>query len=318
MSRDQDDTEGQVPPPERAAPADRESPAELAAQGAESAAATESASELPPQLVADPVARTEAHQGTGQGSGTGTATDGADETGLQRLRAALWPPRVSRAQLVVALLLFSLGLGLAIQVRSTNSDTQLRGARQDDLVRVLDEVNARQQRLESERQQLQQSLAALQSTSQQAKEAAIQTLTKEQQLGVLAGSVGATGPGIVLTVKDPGGKVQADMLLNTLEELRAAGAEAVQINSVRVVADTWFSDATPGAVVIGGKTVSQPYQFTVIGNSHDLDVALGIPGGVVQSVQKLHGTATVVEQKSLAVTALVPLSAPANAEPAQP
>lgn len=38
-------------------------------------------------------------------------------SGRQRLRAGLWPPRVSRAQLIVALLLFVLGLGLAIQVK---------------------------------------------------------------------------------------------------------------------------------------------------------------------------------------------------------
>jgi len=237
------------------------------------------------------------------------------------MRAALWPPRLSRGQLVVALLLFSLGLGLAIQVRSTNTDdaeTQLRGARQEDLVRILDEVDARQQRLQTEHQQLQQSLSTLQNSSQQAKEAQIQTLAKEQQLGVLAGTVAATGPGIELTIKDSGGKVQADMLLNTLEELRAAGAEAVQINDVRVVSDTWFSDATPGVVEIGGKPVSQPYRFTVIGNAHDLDSALNIPGGVVQSVDKLAATATVADQKALAVTALIPLATPGYAHSAQP
>lgn len=244
--------------------------------------------------------------------------EGAPESGRQRLKAALWPPRVSRAQLVVALLLFALGLGLAIQVRSTNSDTQLRGARQEDLVRLLDEVDARQQRLESDRQQLQQSLATLQNSSQQAKEAQIQTRTKEQQLGVLAGTVGATGPGIVLTINDPGGKVQADMLLNTLEELRAAGAEAVEINGVRVVAGTWFSDASTGAVTVGGKSVPQPYRFTVIGNAHDLATALGIPGGVVQSVAKLGASTTVSQQKSLAVTALIPLGAPDYAHSASP
>lgn len=249
--------------------------------------------------------------------GTGTGGTGPED-GRHRLMAALWPPRVSRAQLVVALLLFSLGLGLAIQVRSTNSDTQLRGARQEDLVRLLDEVDARQQRLESDRQQLQQSLAALQNSSQQAKEAQIQTRTKEQQLGVLAGTVAATGPGIVLTIKDPGGKVQADMLLNTLEELRAAGAEAVEINGVRVVAGTWFSDASAGSVSISGSRVAQPYRFTVIGNSHDLDTALGIPGGVVQTAAGLGATATVSEQQSLAVSALIPLGAPDYARTASP
>jgi uncharacterized protein YlxW (UPF0749 family) len=247
------------------------------------------------------------------------AAEGAPPTsGRQRLAASLWPPRLSRAQLVVALLLFALGLGLAVQVRSTQSDT-LRGARQDDLVRVLDEVDARQQRLQDERQQLQQSLATLQDSSQQAKEAQIQTQAKEQQLGVLAGTVAATGPGVVLTVRDPGGKVQADMLLNTLEELRAAGAEAVEINGVRVVAGTWFSDVAPGSVSISGTHVSQPYRFTVIGNAHDLDTALGIPGGVVQSVDQLaRASATVSEQKSLAVTALLPLSTPGYAHSAQP
>lgn len=240
-------------------------------------------------------------------------------TGRQRLAAALWPPRLSRPQIVVALLLFSLGLGLAIQVRSTNTESQLRGARQEDLVRVLDEVDAKQQRLQDDRQQLQESLTTLQNSSQQAAEAQKQTRIKEQQLGVLAGTVAATGPGIVLTVNDPDGKVQADMLLNTLEELRAAGAEAVQINDVRVVAGTWFSDADPGTVVTGGTKITQPYRFTVIGNSHDLDVALGIPGGVVQSVDKLQGAkATVSEQKSLSVTALIPLSAPGYAHSAQP
>ncbi|MHA6758843.1 DUF881 domain-containing protein [Streptacidiphilus sp. PAMC 29251] len=261
-------------------------------------------------------------QDAAEGAPDGTPDDvpgDGPESGRQRLAAALWPPRVSRAQLVVALLLFSLGLGLAIQVRSTNSESQqLRGARQEDLVRVLDEVDARQQRLDTERQQLQESLATLQNSSQQAKEAQIQTRTKEQQLGVLAGTVAATGPGIVLTVKDPGGKVQADMLLNTLEELRAAGAEAVEINDVRVVAGTWFSDASAGSVSISGKTVSQPYRFSVIGNAHDLDTALGIPGGVVQSVRQLKATATVSQQKSLSVTALIPLTTPDYAHPAQP
>ncbi|WP_380543230.1 DUF881 domain-containing protein [Streptacidiphilus cavernicola] len=256
----------------------------------------------------------------GQDEDTPDGTPGeAPQGGRRRLAEALWPPRLSRAQLVVALLLFSLGLGLAIQVRSTNSATELRGARQEDLVRLLDEVDARQQRLDTEHQQLQQSLATLQNSSQQAEEAQIQTRAKEQQLGVLAGTVAATGPGVVLTIKDPGGKVQADMLLNTLEELRAAGAEAVEINGVRVVAATWFSDASPGSVSVSGSHVAQPYRFTVIGNAHDLDTAMGIPGGVVQSVGQLaRASATVSEQKSLAVTALLPLSTPDYAHSAPP
>lgn len=200
-------------------------------------------------------------------------------SGRRRLKAALWPPRMSRGQLVVAVLLFALGLGLAIQVRSTNDHhSQLRGAREEDLVRILDELDSRQQRLQQEKAELEQSLAKLENSSNQAKEAQEQTRKKATELGVLAGTVKATGPGIVLTVDDPQGQVKADMLLDTLQELRAAGAEAIQINDVRVVVNTYFTDVSGGGVQIDGKKVSAPYRFTVVGNPQDLTPALNIPG----------------------------------------
>ncbi|MFD8600185.1 DUF881 domain-containing protein [Kitasatospora sp. NPDC059646] len=225
--------------------------------------------------------------------------------GRTRLKAALWPPRVSRGQLVVALLLFALGLALAIQVRSTNDHSQLRGARQEDLVRILDELDGRQQRLQFEKTQLEQSLAQLENSSNQAKEAQEQTRRKAAELGVLAGTEKATGPGIVLTIDDPQGQVKADMLLDTLQELRAAGAEAIQINDVRVVAGTYFTDnASGGGVRIDGKNVSQPFRFTVVGNPQDLTPALNIPGGVVRSLEKQQARATIAQQQKVVVDAL--------------
>jgi uncharacterized protein YlxW (UPF0749 family) len=224
----------------------------------------------------------------------------------RRLRAALWPPRFSRGQLVVALLLFSLGLALAVQVRSTNDHNQLRGARQEDLVRILDELDSRQQRLQQEKTQLEQSLTQLENSSNQAKEAQEQTRKKATELGVLAGTVKAAGPGIVLTIDDPQGQVKADMLLDTLQELRAAGAEAIQINDVRVVAGTYFTDVASGSgVVIDGRTVSQPFRFAVIGNPQDLTPALNIPGGVVRSLEKQQARATISQQQKVVVDALV-------------
>ncbi|MFJ1708123.1 DUF881 domain-containing protein [Kitasatospora sp. NPDC088346] len=224
--------------------------------------------------------------------------------GRRRMRAALWPPRISRGQLVVAVLLFSLGLALAIQVRSTNDHDQLRGARQEDLVRILDELDSRQQRLQQEKTQLEQSMAQLENSSNQAKEAQEQTRKKSAELGVLAGTVRATGPGIVLTIDDPQGQVKADMLLDTLQELRAAGAEAIQINDVRVVAGTYFTDGASSGVQIDGKAVSQPFRFTVVGNPQDLTPALNIPGGVVRTLENHQARATITQQQKVVVDAL--------------
>ncbi|ASY35997.1 MULTISPECIES: DUF881 domain-containing protein [Streptomyces] len=241
------------------------------------------------------------------------AGDGKALTGRQRLVKGLWPPRVTRAQLIVALLLFVLGLGLAIQVRSHNDSSALRGARQEDLVRILDELDDRTQRLEDEKQSLEGQRTELENSSDQAEEARKQTVEKERQLGILAGTVAAQGPGITVTVDDPKHRVKADMLLDTIQELRAAGAEAIQIGDVRVVASTYLTDEGQ-SVRIDGHKVEAPFRFKVIGKSQDLTPALSIPGGVVQTLEKEQATVVVQEEKKIVVDALRPAKTPDYAQ----
>ncbi|MEW1640044.1 DUF881 domain-containing protein [Streptomyces sp. NPDC093801] len=242
----------------------------------------------------------------------------AGETGRQRLAAGLWPPRFSRAQLIVALLLFVLGLGLAIQVRSnSDSSAPLRGARQEDLVRILDELDGRTKRLEDEKQKLDDQRRELQSSSNQAEEARRQTLERERQLGILAGTVAAQGPGITLKITDAKGQVRSDQLLDTLQELRAAGAEAIQINGVRVVAGSYFSDEG-GGIAIDGKKITQPYEFRVIGKPQDLEPALNIPGGVVQTMEKEQATVAVTRSAKIIVDALRAAKQPDYARSSSP
>ncbi|KJY30443.1 DUF881 domain-containing protein [Streptomyces katrae] len=241
-----------------------------------------------------------------------------EQTGRQRLAAGLWPPRFSRAQLIVALLLFVLGLGLAIQVRSnSDSSAPLRGARQEDLVRILDELDGRTKRLEDEKQKLDDQRKELQSSSNQAEEARKQTLERERQLGILAGTVAAQGPGITLRITDAKGQVRSDQLLDTLQELRAAGAEAIQINGVRVVAGSYFSDEG-GGVAIDGKKITQAYEFRVIGKPQDLEPALNIPGGVVQTMEKEQATVAVTRSAKIVVDALRAAKQPDYARSSSP
>ncbi|WP_425275692.1 DUF881 domain-containing protein [Streptomyces tirandamycinicus] len=235
--------------------------------------------------------------------------DGPQLTGRQRLVAGLWPPRFSRAQLIVALLLFVLGLGLAIQVQSTSDSSALRGARQEDLVRILDELDDRTKRLQDEKQRLEEQRTELETSSDQAEEARRQTQEKERQLGILAGTVAAQGPGITLTIGDGAGAVESDMLLDAIQELRAAGAEAIQVNGVRVVADSYFSDGG-GSIQVDGRKIGAPYRFKVIGRPQDLEPALNIPGGVVQTLEKEQATVTVTRSEKIVVDALRPVERP--------
>jgi uncharacterized protein YlxW (UPF0749 family) len=109
--------------------------------------------------------------------------------------------------------------------------------------------------------------------------------------------------------------VSAATLLDTVEELRDAGAEAMQIGDVRVVASTAFVDGDVG-VRVDGTEVPRPYVLLVIGDPQTLSAALGIPGGVLEVLKQDGATGTVETQQTVSVSAVRAISAPQYAHPA--
>ncbi len=140
-------------------------------------------------------------------------------------------------------------------------------------------------------------------------------------LGILAGTLPAEGEGITLQITDPQAAVDAAQLLDTVQELRDAGAEAIQIGSVRVVASTSFVDVdttingAEAGVVVDGTTLRPPFTFTAIGQPDTLDTALDIPGGVLETLRQGGAHGTVRTGKELKVTAIHQVSPPKFAVP---
>jgi uncharacterized protein YlxW (UPF0749 family) len=231
-------------------------------------------------------------------------------------------PRARRVDLLVATLLALLGFGLAVQVRSTQGDALLTSARPEDLVQILDELNNRGERLRDEVAALTQTQQRLTSGSDTATSALADARRRSQVLGVLAGTLPATGPGIRVTIADPNGKVSASLLLDAMEELRNAGAEAMQVEgegdsgpvAVRVVASTSFVD-DPSGVLVDGVRMASPYRFVVIGDPATLAGALVIPGGVEDTVRNQGGSTDVARAEQVQVRALHRLVAPHYARP---
>lgn len=234
----------------------------------------------------------------------------------QRLRAALLS-RPSRGQLVVAVLCGLLGFGLVTQVHATSTSGGLGSARTDDLLGILADLNSRGDRLRAEIADLQAREQRLSSGSGHDRAALAEARARLQTLGVLTGTLPAQGPGIVLTVTDPRGRVGAAVLLDAVEELRDAGAEALQLSGVRVIASTAIVDAPGGGITVGGHRVIAPYRLAAIGGADTLAQALAIPGGVLDTVDGRGGAhAVVTRSPHLTVTALQPLRRPRYARPA--
>jgi uncharacterized protein YlxW (UPF0749 family) len=220
-----------------------------------------------------------------------------DSNPRSRLAIAL-RPRATRAQAAIGVLFALLGFGMALQVRTTASTDSLGTARESDLIRILDELTTRNQDLAVQQRDLQGTIAQLSAGSGQGDAALTQARGKAQMLGILAGTVKARGPGVVVQVPDPDGQVDAATLVDAIEELRDAGAEALQVGPVLIVASSYFLDAAPGTVVIDGTTVRAPYVITAIGDAQTLSAALKIPGGVTDTLRQL-GSSVVIDQRAV-------------------
>ena len=233
-------------------------------------------------------------------------TEGAD--GAEHTRDTDGPRRSARPggrgfHALIALLCALFGFAIVVQVRRTDSGDALSTARPQDLVAILDGLNRRSDDLTAEIAQLQRTLASLQTggaTSQAAlEEARRQAVT----LGMLAGTVVAIGPGVSLTITDPATGIPAEVLLAALQELRNAGAEAVQVGTVRIGVDSWFG-GQPGALIADGTALVAPYRIIAIGDAPTLAAALNIPGGVSDTVERAGGVLSVEQSDRLRVDAL--------------
>ncbi|HEV2685897.1 MAG TPA: DUF881 domain-containing protein, partial [Actinomycetota bacterium] len=142
-----------------------------------------------------------------------------------------------------------------------------------------------------------------QATGTQAQQHALVADAQQQleAVQILLGLVPVKGPGIVMTFEDPKTTMGPDVLLDTVQELRDAGAEAIEISGVRIVASTAFTGA-PGALRIGGTPVSQPYELKAIGPASTLAEAMRIPGGVVDSLAADQGASVrITEEGSVSI-----------------
>jgi uncharacterized protein YlxW (UPF0749 family) len=256
-------------------------------------------SEAPSREAVAPEPAAEADDGE-PGGGTGSSGRGRRS---DRLAAAL-----------IGVLTLLLGFAFAVQVRSVGDDTQYVGAREEDLVRILDGLNAREERLRQQLADQRSALQELSSSDSQTAAAVEEARRRTEAIGILNGTIAAHGAGLRMTIHDPDQAVRVADVLDAVQELRGAGAETMQIDDVRVGVSTAVT-GQPGDLMVDGHPISAPYEVLVIGSPQDMETALNIPGGVVQHIGNRGGSVDIVQSPDIVVDALRPLDTPQYAAP---
>lgn len=242
---------------------------------------------------------TETTESAGAAGDTGTRQH--DDVGERQAPDALAPlprSRPSGLRLAVALLCGLLGFLLVAQVRATESlGERLEAEREEDLARILAELGAQADRLQSELTELRITLLEFENTAER-EELALRSLQRRyDDLRILIGMVPVEGEGIVLTVADPARALTQDLLVDTVQELRDAGAEAIAVNGVRLVASSAFTTRNE-RILLDGRPLVPPYRITAIGPAETIAKALAIPGGAIDTLQLQPGVVATVEERA--------------------
>ncbi|MFI5834085.1 DUF881 domain-containing protein [Micromonospora sp. NPDC051300] len=233
----------------------------------------------------------------------------AEEPGAAARERVPVARRFTSAGAMIGVLLALLGFTLVVQLKTTSTDPTLAATREEDLVRISSDLDSRERRLRQDIEALEESQRQLRS-GEQGRQAALQEATRRaDELGILAGSLPAVGPGLEVRFSGSDKAMSSTRILDAVQELRGAGAEAMQIQgvdgtAVRIIASTYFVDGSGGGLVVDGRRLSGPYTILVIGDPATMRTALNIPGGVVSSVRDNGGNVTSEDREVVEVSQL--------------
>jgi len=186
-----------------------------------------------------------------------------------------------------------LGIMLAYQFRVTREIQRI------ESVQMVKDLSTQVDQMKKDRDALQARVDTLRAMLDSATAAGPLTSEMKDELEkakVEAGISELTGPGVEVTLNDsnisprPGENPNLYVLhdedvLRVLNEIKAAGAEAISINGQRLLATTEVRCTGPTIVLNKNKRLAPPYIITAIGNPDTLESSLKMKGGVAEALQ---------------------------------
>jgi uncharacterized protein YlxW (UPF0749 family) len=212
--------------------------------------------------------------------------------------------RLSRGKIYVIVISFLIGFLLVTQLREQRSAIHsLREASEKDLGQIVRDLNTETNALRLEKARLELQLLKIERTAADNKTVLQEASKRLANLKILAGIGEVKGPGIRIIVTDEK-KVLTDLdLYDLINEIRAAGSEAISVNGYRLTAESSFS-LINGEIILAGKRIAPPYEIKVIGRPETLYQGLVLPGGIRDSLTSLEGVSFyITKEKDLLVAA---------------
>jgi uncharacterized protein YlxW (UPF0749 family) len=194
-----------------------------------------------------------------------------------------------RSQLTVAFVAAILGLLVVVQLRGQTGGSELQSKTAQELTSIVANQNAENDNLRAEVTTLQNQLAELQADRSTGATSVDQIESELGRIRAWTGLDPIAGRGVAITVN---GEIAAAGVDDLLNELHNAGAEAIAIDDIRVIASTSVS-GLPGRLDVDGFLLDDPFTIRAIGRPETLVGSLTRVGGIIAQLAATNPTATV-------------------------
>lgn len=209
---------------------------------------------------------------------------------------------------IIGIALFLLSMMLVAQIKTvSNTEEVLQGKRETELSEELIKLQEEYKILKAKYEENEKVVEEYKNNSSTNNELIASMKTAIENYSILAGVTDVKGEGIIVTLDDGDTVLEgSDVLvhdsdvLTVVNELKAAGAEAISVNGQRIIATTAIRCVGP-AIQINYQKVAAPFEIKAIGNAQYLESAMTIKNGVVDVLKKYGINVTVSRTKNLEV-----------------
>lgn len=202
--------------------------------------------------------------------------------------------------IVVGIVCFVLAYTVFLQFNTvSNTDIEsIRNLRESELKNQISVWNTKFEELQKKYEETTNKIQEYQNTYGENEKTA-ELLEKElNTLKTILGLTDVQGPGIIITLENNEDKdIEPNDLLELINELRLAGAEAMSINNERVIFNSEIVNVNSRFIYINGQRLSSPYVVKAIGNQVYLESALTTKQGYIDNMTKGLGKTVKLERK---------------------
>lgn len=212
---------------------------------------------------------------------------------------------------LIGVAMFFLAMMLTAQMKTVNSTTEIaQGKRESQLIDDLAQLQRKYNDLKEKHDESLKVVDEYQSNSATNSELIASMQEELKQMSISAATENVKGEGIIIVLSDGNKVLEPELrqdslvhdsdVLTVVNELKAAGAEAISVNGQRITSTSAIRCVGP-VIQVNYQKVAAPFTIKAIGNAQYLESAINIKNGVADLLREIGIGVKITREKDVRI-----------------